>query len=185
MWIFFCTILLALANPKAPPTYEKEISEKNRVQAETRADDQKSFYHIINLKTQEMLRYLRENKEEFRKQQETLRKDLEVKIKAEMEEFKKQDPKASMEALRKAANNKRRELYEKLNAQKKSLEEELEKTKKSFDAFVKEQKEKFQQELKVIAAKANATKMPPTASPIEQEFREIPDGPSIILSPNN
>jgi glutamyl/glutaminyl-tRNA synthetase len=185
MWFIFLSLVFTFANPKATPSYEKEISEKNTVKAETRTEDQRSFYDVINLKTQEMLKFLRTNKEDLRKQQEVFRKDFETKIKAEIEEFKKQDPKANVEALRKAANEKRRELFEKFNAEKKSLEEELQKTKKAFDDFVKEQKEKFQQELKVIAAKTNATKRPSVASPIEQEFREIPAGPSIILSPNN
>lgn len=177
------SFLIFLATSSQSPTYEQEIREKNKVSAQTRKEDQDSFYQTINSKTQEILKYIRTTKEDLHKQQDSLRKEFESKIKTEIADFKKKDPRASVEPLRKEANEKRRVFFEQLNNEKKSLEVQLQSYKKTFEDFVKTQKEKFQQELKIIAAKTNTTKLPKTESPIEQEFREIPSGPGIQLKP--
>lgn len=176
-------IFLAVSTQTPTPAYEDEIREKNKVSAETRDQDQKTFYQAINGKTQDILKYIRATKESLRKQQDVVRKDFEGKIKSEIEEFKKKDPRATVEPLRKEANERRRALFEKLNTEKKSLEDQLQEFKKSFEDFVKSQKEKFQQELKILSARQNAAKLPPADSPIQQEFREIPSGPGIQLKP--
>lgn len=168
---------------ESAPAYEKEISERAKVQAETRQQDQKSFYEAINGKTQEVMRYLRTTKDDLRKQQEALRKEFDAKLKAEMEAAKKQNPRVDLDALRKSANDQRRQLIEKFNGEKKSLESQLQGYKKSFDEFVKAQRENFQQQLKIISAKASAAKLPPAESPLQQEFREIPPGAGTVLKP--
>lgn len=181
MSVFSLFIFLALSSQS--PSYENEIREKNKVSAQTREQDQKTFYQTISGKTQDVLKYIRMSKESLRKQQDVVRKDFESKIKSEIEEFKKKDPRATIEPLRKEANEKRRALFEKLNTEKKSLEDQLQEFKKSFEDFVKSQKEKFQQELKILSAKKEAAKLPPADSPIQQEFREIPNSPAIQLKP--
>ena len=165
------------------PTYEQEIAQKNKVSAETKMQDQKSFYDVINAKTQEVIRYARTTKTELVKKQEVVRKDFEAKLKAEIEQVKKQDPKASTEPLRKAANEKRRALFEQLNGEKKSLEKNLEDFKERFNGFVKTQKENFREQMKTLSVRANNVKTAITESPIQQEFRDIPPGPATPLKP--
>lgn len=179
MWIVFL-FLLAMSEE---PSYQKEISEKNKVSHETREQDQKTFFQTINGKSQEVLKYIRTTKDDLIKQQEVIRKDFEKKLKTEIEEVKKVDPQANVEPLRKAANEKRRALFEQLNSEKKTLETRLQEFKKQFDSFVKVQKENFQQQVKIISAKINGKKGPPAATPELQEFREIPPGPGTPLKP--
>jgi hypothetical protein len=166
-----------------PPAYEQEIVQKNKVSAETKMQDQKSFYEVINAKTQEVIRYARITKDELVKKQEVVRKDFETKLKAEIAEVKKSDPKASTEPLRKAANEKRRALFEQLNDEKKSLEKNLDSFRERFNEFVKSQKENFREQLKTLSAKVSTPKAKPAESPIQQEFREIPPGPATPLKP--
>lgn len=165
------------------PSYEQEIAQKNKVSAETKSADQKSFFEVINAKTQEMIRYVRTTKTELVKKQEVVRKDFETKLKAEVEQVKKQDPKASVEPLRKAANEKRRALFEQLNSEKKSLEKHLEDFKGRFNGFVKSQRQTFGEQLKTLSVRANNVKKAITESPIQQEFRDIPPGPATPLKP--
>lgn len=179
MWTVFL-FFLAMAQE---PSYQKEISEKNKVSQETRDQDQKTFFQTINGKSQEVLKYIRTTKDDLIKKQEVVRKDFEKKLKAEIEEVKKTDPKANVEPLRKAANEKRRELFEQLNNDKKTLETRLQEFKKQFDTFVKEQKANFQQQVKILSAKINSQKGPPAPLPELQEFREIPPGPGTVLKP--
>ena len=86
--------------------------------------------------------------------------------------------------MRKAANEQRRDLFEKLNGEKKSLEDKLKTYKDTFDDFIKLQKEKFHQEIKNLTAKKKAQQTPPSHVPGLDEFREIPPGPGIVLSPD-
>ncbi len=165
------------------PSYEQEIAQKNKVTAETKAQDQKSFFDEINAKTQEVLRYARTTKTELVKKQEAVRKDFEARLKAEVEHAKKQDPKASVEPLRKAANEKRRALFEQLNSEKKSLEKNLEDFRSRFNGFVKTQRQSFGEQLKTLSVRANNVKKAITESPIQQEFRDIPPGPATPLKP--
>ncbi len=179
--MFFCILILtALAQE---PTYEQEIAQKNKVSAETKMQDQKSFFDVINEKTQEVLRYARTTKTELVKKQEVVRKEFEAKLKAEIEQVKKQDPKANLEPLRKAANEKRRALFEQLNGEKKSLEKQLEDFRERFNGFVKTQKETFREQFKALSPQAKSPKARAELSPAEQEFRDIPPGPSIPLKP--
>ena len=179
MWVFFLFFFVI----GQEPTFEKEINEKNKVSEETRDQDQKTFFQTINGKSQEVLKYIRTAKNDLIKQQNIIRKDFEKKLKAEIEDVKKTDPKANVEPMRKAANEKRRELFEKLNNEKKALETRLQEFKKQFDVFVKVQKENFQQQVKILSAKIKSQKGPPAANPELQEFREIPSGPGTPLKP--
>jgi hypothetical protein len=168
---------------KQEPTYEQEIVQKNKVSVETKSEDQKSFFAVINAKTQEVISYARTTKTELVKKQEAIRKDFEAKLKAEIEQAKKQDPKASVEPLRKVANEKRRALFEQLNGEKKSLEKHLEDFKCRFNGFVKTQRQTFGEQLKSLSVRANNVKKAITESPIQQEFRDIPPGPATPLKP--
>jgi hypothetical protein len=185
MWILLL-IFTVFAQESASiqePSYEQEIAQKNKVSAETKAQDQKSFFEVINAKTQEVLRYARTTKTELVKKQEVVRKEFEAKLKAEIAQVKQQDPKASVEPLRKAANEKRRELFEQLNSEKKSVENHLEDFKSRFNSFVKTQRQTFGDQLKSLSARASNVKKALTESPIEQEFRDIPPGPATPLKP--
>lgn len=187
MWMLLIIFTVFAQEPNLSPTnepsYEQEIAQKNKVSAETKAEDQKSFFGAINAKTQEVIRYARTTKTELVKKQEAIRKDFEAKLKADIEQAKKQDPKASVEPLRKAANEKRRALFEQLNSEKKSLETHLEDFKGRFNSFVKTQRRTFGEQLKSLSARANNVKKAITESPIQQEFRDIPPGPAIPLKP--
>jgi hypothetical protein len=183
MWMLLLIFTVFSQESKQEPTYEQEIAQKNKVSAETKSEDQKSFFEVINAKTQEVIRYARTTKTELVKKQEAIRKDFEAKLKAEIEQAKKQDPKASVEPLRKAANEKRRVLFEQLNSEKKSLEKQLEDFKGRFNGFVKTQRQTFGDQLKSLSARANNVKKAITESPIQQEFRDIPPGPATNLKP--
>ncbi len=179
MWM----LLLIWAALAQEPTYEQEISEKNRVKAETKEQDQKTFFEVINEKSQQVMRYARTSKDELLKKQEAIRKDFDKKLKAEIEEAKKKEAKENVETLRKAANEKRRELFEQLNTEKKTVEKQMEEVKNRFNSFVKVQKENFREQIRSLSVKAKRIKAVATESPIEQEFREIPPGPATQLKP--
>ncbi len=179
-WAWLILLGVALESP----SYEKEIAEKNKVSLETKKEDQKSFYETINNKTQEVLNFIRKNKEELRKKQEAVRKDFEGKLKTEVDTLKKQDPRGDIEAVRKAANEQRRDLFEKMNTEKKSLEDQLKSFKDGFDDFIKAQKEIFQKTFKDLTLKAKTPKAKAEPLPSQKEFDEIPKGPSTVLAPD-
>lgn len=175
-WSLFFLVAVA-----TPPSYEKEIQEQNKVTEEHRQEDQKSFYQMINTKTAEVLKYLRESREGLRKNQEQIRKNFEDQLKTEKIESQKKQVQATAESWVKSSNEKRRTLFEKFNNEKKQLNTELEDYKKQFDGFVKKQKENFQQQIKILSAKIQSAKQPPALTPLQQEFREIPPGPGTPL----
>jgi hypothetical protein len=165
------------------PTYEKEIAEKNKVNAESKMQDQKTFLEQISAKTQEVLKYARVSKDNLHKKQEALRSDFEKNLKAEIDQVKKKDPRTNVDAIRKSANEKRREMIEQMNAEKKSLEAKLHDYRERFDEFVKLQKENFREKFKALSQKAESSTKELTGSPVEQEFRDIPPGPATPLKP--
>lgn len=182
--------------PNPPPEYEQEINGLlnlfNQVQLAPvylRA----KFNDLVAEKNKKMGAYERENRRRFFKYHQQALKELNEKNAEEMKQWRKDNPKGNFGEFQKTLHAKRQALVDQQNAVKAPFEIEMKTKRKNYDEFMKIRKEEFQKKIteykKSYDARMDAAegKTPPASSnpvnPAAEEFKSIPKGKGILLSP--
>lgn len=180
-WIL-CLLMLASARPF--PSYEKEIEEKNVVEENKVQENQKTFFSVINQKAQEVLKYIRTQKDQFVQTQSLQKKELEKKMQDSIAQARQKTPDVDMQKVRKQINEERQSALKEMQKVRKEFEAELDSEKKRFDLFVKQQKENFQSKVKTLSQQVKSfMQLEQKKAQEENEFQQIPKGPGAVLAP--
>jgi hypothetical protein len=140
------------------------------------------FSEFTNNKRKEMSEYEKLHRENLSREQKKARDEFNAAEKADIKQWRLQNPKGQFREYYKGLSVKRKAFTDLQVTARRLFETDLRAKRATFNEFMKIRGEEFRKKLSAYSEEQKA-KPPVAANPALQEFKDIPRGPGIPLSP--